>query len=401
VESAGSVSGRSPRFFACIVSFLLMPTSHAPPLNAQPTAPDFLAPVLKDPRRSAVKGLSLIKNKQQQTTKKLMENSLSTKKTGKSTMLSLVAAGTLGLLLVARSVEAQNINPGIIDPTNTYAGKTYSQWQAGFWQYYMSLPATNNPFVFVANHPVPLSTGQSGPVWFLCGNYANGGVHSYTNTIPGGIALFMAITDIEQDNMACPTTNNYREAVLRNLAKAGEDQATNMACTIDGVAVTALTNVLTTPYRVQSVAFSYTFPATHSVLADVFEETCYANLPSPYTERGAVEDGVFLLLSPLSAGSHVIHLTCAFPTFSTPFYADFTQYLTVQPVALTVAASSQPSYIYLSWPQTPDTYSLETSSELGSPDWQTNNLPVLLSNQMYQVTAPLGTTNQFFRLRLN
>ena len=102
-----------------------------------------------------------------------------------------VAAGSV-LLAVAllHSAGAQTINPGIVDPTNTYAGKTYSQWAAGFWQYYMSLPATNNPFVYNPVYPVsPLSTGQSGPVWFLCGNYSSGGTHVYTNTIPGGIAL--------------------------------------------------------------------------------------------------------------------------------------------------------------------------------------------------------------------
>jgi hypothetical protein len=300
-------------------------------------------------------------------------------------------------------VGAQTINPGIIDPTNSYAGKTYSEWAAAWWQHYMSLPATNNPFVYDPPYPAcPLSTGQSGPVWFICGNYANGGVHSFTYTIPGGVGLFMPITDIEQDNAGCPTTNNYTLHQLEAYAVTTQNNATNMTCTIDGVAVIGISNVLTTPYRVLSPAFAYTCPPVHNVLHDLFGLSCYQNFSGmPYTIPVAVEDGVFLLVAPLSAGAHVIDTACAFPTFNPPFYANFTYHLTVQPVALTVTTASQPQSLVLTWPQTPDTYHLELSPDLGSSSWQTSNLPVLLSNQTYQVTAPIGTANQFFRLRLN
>ena len=184
-----------------------------------------------------------------------------------------VAAGSVLLLfLLALSARAQTINPGVIDPTSTYAGKTYSQWAAGWWQYYMSLPTTNNPFVFSSIYPIsPLSTGQSGPVWFLCGNYASGGTHAYTNTIPGGIALFTLFTDIEEDNSGCPPTS-YTGAQLRAFAKSGEDTAGTMTCTIDGVAVSELANVLTTPYRVQSTLFSYSCPAVYNVLHDLLRK---------------------------------------------------------------------------------------------------------------------------------
>jgi len=316
---------------------------------------------------------------------------------------TLILTTTCGLLavLATRPAKAQTINPGVIDPTSTYAGKTYSEWSAGFWQYYMSLAATNNPFVYNPSYPVsPLGTGQSGPVWFLCGNYANGGTHAYTNTIPGGIALFAGITDIERDNSGCPASS-FSQAQLRASAKSDEDTAANMTCTVDGVAVNGLDDVLTAPYRVQSTVFNYVSPPVHNILHDLFGETCYQNASGtpPYTINGAVEDGVFLLIAPLSVGAHVIHTTCAFPSFS--FVANFTHYLTVEPVALTVNASAQSGNLVLSWPQTPDNYTVQSSPSLSPTDWQPANLVVTTNNGTLQATAPVGTTNKLFRLQLN
>jgi hypothetical protein len=266
----------------------------------------------------------------------------------------------------------------------------------------MILPATNNPFVYNPSYPVsPLGTGQSGPVWFIGGNYATGGTHNYTNMMPGGTGLFLLITDIHEDNVACPTTNNFTEAQLRAFAKSGQNNATSMSCTIDGVAIVGLTNVLTTPYRVQSTAFSYTCPSVHNILHDIFGDTCYENAAGiSYTIPLAVEDGVFLLIAPLSVGQHSIHVTGAYPG-SPPFTENWTHYLTVMPVTLTVNASAQPGSLVLSWPQTPDNFTLKASPTLSPPDWQPANLVVSTNNGILQATAPIGTTNQFFRLQLN
>ena len=311
-----------------------------------------------------------------------------------------ILATVFGLLVVIapHPAKAQTINPGIIDPTSTYAGKTYAEWSAAWWQYYMSLPATNNPFNIYLNQAAPLNTGQRGPVWFIGGNYANGGTHSFTNTIPGGAALFLLLTDIEQDHAGCPT-NNLSEAQLRANAKSDQDQAYGMSCTIDGVAVNGLINGLTTPYRVQSVAFGYTCPAVHSILHDVRGLGCYQNSTgTPYYVDLAVEDGVYLMVAPLSAGQHMIQVTGSY-TFG--FTENWTHHLTVEPVALAVDAKSQPGSLVLSWPQTPDNYTLQASPSFNPADWQPANLNVTTNNGILQSTVPVGPTNQFFRLQLN
>jgi hypothetical protein len=319
-----------------------------------------------------------------------------------SRALSRALTGSVLLALVfTLPARAQTINPGIVDPTNAYAGKTYSEWAACWWQHYMSLPATNNPFNQYGSQAAPLGLLQSGPVWYIGGYYAQGGSPSFTNTIPGGVALFLLLTDIEADNTGCPMTD-YTEAQLRASASSTQDQATSMSCTIDGAALTALADGLTTPYRIQSTAFAYTCPPVHNVLHDVFGLSCYQNLSGiPYTIPLAVEDGVFLLVAPLSAGSHIIHVTGAYPTFNPPFSENWTHYLTVQPVVLRASPSAQPGNLDLSWPQTPDSYTPESTSDLSSPNWQPAGLSVTLSNGVYQTTAPLGQGTRFFRLRLN
>jgi hypothetical protein len=317
-----------------------------------------------------------------------------------SPLHTLFLISALALSLLAVSTASGQINQGVVDPTNSYAGRTYNQLAAGWWQYFMSLPMTNTPLNYIqGNPPVPMSTGQSGPVWFMGGNYTGGMTLSFTNTIPS-VGLFLIISGIEKDNAGCPPTS-YNEPFLRAWAGGGENGARGMSCTIDGVAIDQIDNVSTTPYRVQSPAFSYTCPAVENYLYDVRYNTCYCyenDSGTPYTIDGAIVDGVFLMISPLSIGSHVITTTVQ---FGINFTADFTYYLTVQPAPLAIVLGQNRHFV-LSWPQSPDTYELQSSSSLSSPNWQpATNLTVSLTNGIYQATAPVGTANQFFRLRLD
>ena len=98
-----------------------------------------------------------------------------------SRMLLAATAYVLLAVLLTQPAKAQTINPGIIDPTNTYAGKTYAEWAAAWWQHFMSLSATITPYHRSPPYPdAPLSTGQSGPVWFMLGTLPSGrNLHLY------------------------------------------------------------------------------------------------------------------------------------------------------------------------------------------------------------------------------
>jgi hypothetical protein len=316
------------------------------------------------------------------------------------TLIELLVIFVSAHILLAPCIARAQHNPGIVDPTNSYAGKTYSEWAAGFWQYYTSLPTTDSPLSYYPGYPRGrLGTGQNGPVWFLGGNIFPGGSYYFSDTVPGGVALFTLVVLSERGNDTCEPTRT--EAQMRAYTKAQVDQAINLSLTIDGVAMNSLDDVLTSPYRVQSPLFNYTCPAVHNVLFDAFGRSCYYPNPGgpPFAINGAVVDGVFLMVSPLSAGQHTIQGTLTLPQFG--LTETWTRDLTVLPVALTLSTSDPAGNVVLTWPQTPDNYTVESSPSLSPPDWQSANLIVTTNNGILQATGPVGTTNQFFRLRLN
>jgi hypothetical protein len=199
-------------------------------------------------------------------------------------------------------------NTGIFPPTAAAYGRTYSEWSAAWWAWNFSLPSTNHPLLDTGD----VSAGQSGPVWFLGGLFGTSGTRVRNCTVPEGTALYFPIVNAWADNSDCPSPDNFTEAELRGFARGIQDQANGMSCTIDGVAVAGLDDPTNTPYRVQSPVFDYLLPAAHNLLYDVLGATCYTNDTGiPLGVTGAVADGVFLMLPPLSVGTHTIHFTGA------------------------------------------------------------------------------------------
>jgi hypothetical protein len=76
---------------------------------------------------------------------------------------------------------------------------------------------------------------------------------------------------------------------------------------------------------------------------------------------------------------------------------DLTYKITVQPVALSIAA--QGATLVLSWPQTATSYLVESTSAPSSPTWSGVSAPVQAVNGNFQVTIPISAGSQFFRLR--
>lgn len=199
-------------------------------------------------------------------------------------------------------------------PTNAPAyGKTYSQWAGGWWQWLYSQESIHNPI----NDTADLSAGQSGPVWFLGGVF--GGTTNAiirTGVIPEGKALFFPVFNTSADNTSCDVSNrpaltSYTPAELLSFIQAGVDQGHQMSCTIDGVPVAGVSEATNTAYRVQSV-FDYNYiPPNNNLLALLEGEPCYSDTssaPTPFVVPGAVTDGIYLMLTPLPAGPHTIHI---------------------------------------------------------------------------------------------
>jgi hypothetical protein len=135
---------------------------------------------------------------------------------------------------------------------------------------------------------------QGGKVWFLASSFF-GGTFERTCTVPTGKALFFpiipaafgaAVFDCEPTNPGVPC-----DVTALRTAAAESMQPVTLEVSIDGEALSNLGD-----YEVQSPVFSVTLP-----------EGNVAGVPSG-TYTPMVSDGYWLMLAPLSAGEHTIHI---------------------------------------------------------------------------------------------
>jgi hypothetical protein len=230
--------------------------------------------------------------------------------------------------------EGVGNNPGVLPPGSTPFGMSYPQWHVACWNWAMSMPEATNSMLNVddeedltnpAPHPLwvgpyDASAGQSGHVWFLAQAYA---LVEREATIPAGTPLcFPLLSHMVWGWPPVPAAEEWMRFYLGLVLDTGV-----VSCEIDGVPVQNLER-----YRHQS-------PAVPVVLGE-------DNLPGlPPGEYGMmVDDGYYLILAPLSVGSHAIHWTAAMevipywnpwdPTPEPPYpqgLMDVTYHITVVP----------------------------------------------------------------------
>jgi len=207
----------------------------------------------------------------------------------------------------------------VVDPNAVAYGRTYGEWSAAWQQWALSVP--------VANHPLfdngDCSVGQSGPVWFLGGKFCaignpNCGTSNVVRscTIPAGKALHVAVVNAEWSVLEM-NDPKFQIADLRSLAAGFIDGATNISLTLDGMKIPHLKN----NFRVQSSAFIFTIPDDN--LFNAVGEGPY--LGGSYFP--GVDDGIYVMLSPLRPGPHQVHFHTYVPAYN--FTLDITYNLTV------------------------------------------------------------------------
>src|SRR5439155_15287110 len=170
-------------------------------------------------------------------------------------------------------------------------------WAAGFWQWFLAIPSSSSP----AFNPDFCDAGQSGPVWFLVS-----GTSTKMCSIPAGTALFVPMFTYEND-YPCPDTTFHPPAgqsledFLREGAQAIVSFVTAIDVRVDGVSVS-------NPFAYRTTSSLYTFTGDLS-LQSTFDG-CITGTP-----QQAVTDGYWVLLAPLSAGTHDVFtgVTLTFP----------------------------------------------------------------------------------------
>jgi hypothetical protein len=204
-----------------------------------------------------------------------------------------VFAITLLIIVIINSlsgipfIHAQQSNGksglSVFPPDSRPYGLTYGEWTAKWWQWAFSMPEELNPLVDDTGRNC--ANNQTGPVWFLAGT--GGGAVTRECTISSDKGILIPIINIACDSATEPTLDTEEE--LRSCAKADQDLVIAKQITVDGVNIGNLDS-----HRFQSPLFNLTFP-----------ENNIAGVP-PQTAK-AVSDGFWILLEPLSPGSHEIH----------------------------------------------------------------------------------------------
>jgi hypothetical protein len=195
---------------------------------------------------------------------------------------------SLTVVALAAAALVAGAGAGPLPPASHPYGATYGEWQARWFQWAFETPASINPGLDETGELCGVN--QSGPVWFTS-FAAHPGLTSRTCTVPAGKALFVLVEANECSNIEPPPFFGETEAELRECAATGFDSfGGTYSLTVDGVVVSDLAS-----YRSQTPVFGYTLP----------EDNIYG-LPAGTTASAALSDGVFVMLSPLSVGTHTI-----------------------------------------------------------------------------------------------
>lgn len=198
----------------------------------------------------------------------------------------LISPGTQSAGEIEPQIQDANQNGGIIPLDAQPHGKSYAEWSVAWWQWLFSIPYYENPGLDPDGGFVALN--QSGQVWFLAPNYGGGQVDERWATIPTGKMLFIDVAAFLGTWAAGdPQEIDELIAVITEVV----DNIGEIEFEIDGELVENITD-----YRVQSPIFDITFPV----------DNVFGLEPGTYSPTYA--EGYYVMLAPLSAGEHTIHI---------------------------------------------------------------------------------------------
>ena len=214
---------------------------------------------------------------------------------------ALIALEVVALALPINIAAAQDISAKHSDsavessklvypPHSRPFDRSFEEWTAEWWQYVYSIPVPDNPISDLVGTNCML--GQHGPVWFLVGSFSSMPVMR-TCSIPEDRALLFPLINIA--NIAFPTDSID---LLRAQIAPFIDAVHKLSVEVDGEAIKGLRD-----FRIKSVPFSIALPPNGLFPLDVCLESPPLGVCSP-----TVSDGFWVMLKPLSAGEHTIHI---------------------------------------------------------------------------------------------
>jgi len=235
-------------------------------------------------------------------------------------LLVVVIAGLLSILGTAAADSPVTPFP----PDSSPYGQTYDEWAEEFWLWVGRVKVKDiddHPLLAVDPYDVECKLGQQGKVWFLGGIYGGAGTESRTCKVPAGKALFFPIVNI----LCSPLAHDPPDpAILLTCAVTPGDvygfeyDMYPVSATIDGADIPDLED-----YYVLSEA---TFEIGR--IPDQIRDPNIFGADAGTVEPAA-SSGYYLMLPPLSEGSHIINFVGVIAVEGTPYPTDMTYFLEV------------------------------------------------------------------------
>lgn len=206
----------------------------------------------------------------------------------------------LGIVFIATASPALaedkgNVNPGILPPNSHAFGKTYAEWSVECLQWQLANWTASDA-----------GCGPSKKVWFLPPKPIVGEIEC-TVTVPAGKAVFIPLNWVVWVNLAEYGDDPWspdQEAKVRDGCARAIDGVSELACELDGHELGSLE------------AYRFSTPEGMAYMAELPEENIFSWAGIPAGTYGpSVHEGQFLMLAPLSPGTHTLHYSYAFAAF--------------------------------------------------------------------------------------
>ncbi len=233
-----------------------------------------------------------------------------------------------GLITATLFTPAHADQPKVYTHDSVVFNRTFADWSAAWRQWADSMPAKKHPLFDTAS----CSEGQSGPVWFLGGKFCASNPGSVCDNtaatrncvVPEGVVLYFPVLNSGCLDAEAANNPNYCSGAgpvitqIRKTIAEAIDQATGLQVTVDGDSVNG--NLLKN-FRVQSTVYTSLLP----------DGNLYQEIGEPEIVKGTyvgVDDGIYVMLKPLSKGTHTLNFKGSFPP-SFNFHLNVTYHLTV------------------------------------------------------------------------
>jgi hypothetical protein len=221
-------------------------------------------------------------------------------------MKLLVIALAAVTALALSGLAVAGATPGVAPPSSNPYGASYGEWQARWGKWAAEIPVSQNPGFDESGERC--AVGQTGNVWFSA-FASHPGTTERTCTLRPGTALFLLVVGNECSTAEPPPFFGSNEAELRACAAEGYEFAfgdASYSVKVDGREVEDLAD-----YRTQTPLYSLVFP----------QDNIFGATPGPAL---AVSDGIWVMLRPLSVGSHRVEVHIEAPALGGVVDANYT-----------------------------------------------------------------------------